>query len=229
MPQLYDITPPVSPELPVWPGDTPLTREILCDLAEGASVTLSTMRATMHLGAHADGPNHYAVDGAGIGERDLRFYLGPCVVVRVIAERRSRVQVQQVRERLEQLQVQLREGQAGDARLDDGLPQRVLIDTGTFPDAMHFNEDFAGLSPELVDYLHGLGVMLIGIDAPSVDLIDSKELPAHKRFHANDMAILETLMLRDVPEGVYELIALPLKLMGFDASPVRAVLRPLAD
>ncbi|MCZ6834539.1 MAG: arylformamidase, partial [Planctomycetota bacterium] len=67
----------------------------------------------------------------------------------------------------------------------------------------------------------------VGLDTPSVDLQNSKDLPSHARFLANDMAILEGLVLADVPAGLYELIALPLKLMGFDASPVRAVLRSL--
>jgi arylformamidase len=112
----------------------------------------------------------------------------------------------------------------------DDLPwpiraERVLLRTGTYPDPEHFNEDFSALSPELVDDLHGKGVRLIGIDTPSVDLFDSKDLPAHKMFLKHDMAILEGIVLADVPEGLYELIALPLKLVGFDASPVRAILR----
>src|SRR5207237_3037447 len=104
---------------------------------------------------------------------------------------------------------------------------RVLLVTGTFPNPEKFNEDFAGLEPDLVDHLHSLGVRLIGIDTPSVDLFDSKDLPAHRRFLAHDMAILENLVLDGVAEGIYELIALPLNLEGFDASPVRAVLRRL--
>jgi arylformamidase len=102
-----------------------------------------------------------------------------------------------------------------------------LLATGTFPDPEHFNEDFAGLSPELVHTLHGQGVKLIGIDTPSVDLFDSKDLPSHQACLRYDMGILEGLVLAKVPEGTYELIALPLKLVGFDASPVRAVLRNL--
>jgi len=91
-----------------------------------------------------------------------------------------------------------------------------------------FPEDFAALAPELVTWLHERGVCLVGIDTPSVDPFSSKELPAHKTFLKHDMAILEGLMLKDVPEGHYELIALPLRLAGFDASPVRAVLRTLS-
>jgi arylformamidase len=104
----------------------------------------------------------------------------------------------------------------------------VLLATGTYPDPETFNEDFAALSAALVEFLHERGVILIGVDTPSVDPFSSKELPAHKTFLRCDMAILEGLILKDVPEGMYELIALPLRLVGFDASPVRAILRTLS-
>src|SRR5262245_20479900 len=103
--------------------------------------------------------------------------------------------------------------------------ERLLLATGTFPDPEQFNEDFAALSPGLVEALHRQGVRLVGVDTPSVDLFSSKELPVHHTFLRHDMAILEGLVLAGVPEGVYELVALPLKLVGFDASPVRAILR----
>jgi arylformamidase len=204
---LFDITPPVSPALAVWPGDTPLTREILLDLARGDSVTLSTLRATVHLGAHADAPNHYGRGAPDIASRPLDYYLGPCEVMRVTPG-------------------------WGNPVTPAMLPRapsapRLLLATGTAPDPEAFREDFAALSPELIDHLHGLGVKLVGTDAPSVDPFASKDLPAHHRFLAHDMAILEGLALAGVPEGAYELIALPLRLVGFDASPVRAVLRSL--
>ena len=102
---------------------------------------------------------------------------------------------------------------------------RVLLATGTFPDPERFTADFAAYDPALIDLLHDRGVQLIGIDTPSIDLFDSKDLPSHRMFLRCDMAILEGLVLKDVPEGLYELIALPLRLVGFDASPVRAILR----
>ena len=102
---------------------------------------------------------------------------------------------------------------------------RVLLVTGTYPDAETFNTDFAALSPELLDWLADRGVCLVGLDTPSVDLFDSKDLPSHQSALRRDLAILEGLVLEGVEEGMYELIALPLKLEGFDASPVRAVLR----
>jgi arylformamidase len=107
------------------------------------------------------------------------------------------------------------------------MAERVLIATGTYPDPTHFNEDFAALSPEIVEHLHSEGVRLVGIDTPSVDLFESKDLPVHQACLRCDMAILEGLFLRDVPEGTYELISLPLRLVGFDASPVRAILRTI--
>ena len=204
---IYDISPPISPRLQVWPGDTPPTREVLLDIARGDNITLSTLHATVHLGAHADAPSHYGADGAAIEASRLEPYLGPCLVVCVEVDRGTRVAPESLPDAIE--------------------VQRVLLATGTFPDPGVFNEDFAALSPQLVDHLHERGVTLIGIDTPSVDLFDSKDLAAHKRFLAHGMAILEGLVLREVPAGLYELIAMPLPLVGFDASPVRAILRTM--
>jgi arylformamidase len=203
--RLYDITPRVSPRLGVWPGDTVPSREVLLDLARGDTVTLSTLRATVHLGAHADAPSHYGDNAPDIAARDLSLYLGPCEVMHVPVGRGTRVAVRDL----------------------PRLPEtpRVLLATGTFPDPDRWNADFAALDPSLVEVLAKRGVRLIGIDTPSVDLMESKDLPAHQAFLRHDMAILEGLVLGEVPDGQYELIALPLALEGFDASPVRAVLR----
>ncbi len=201
---IYDITPPITPGLAVWPGDTPPSREVLLDLRRGDSVTLSTLRSTVHLGAHADAPSHYGVAGQTIDERALERYVGPARVVRVDARRGSRI--------------------GRDAVPEPGA-ERILLATGSFPDPTRFNTDFAALSVELVEWLHERGVKLVGIDTPSVDTFDSKELPAHNACLRHDLAILEGLVLEGVPEGPYELIALPLRLVGFDASPVRAILR----
>jgi arylformamidase len=202
---IYDITPPISTRLRVWPGDTPLSREIRCDMHRGDNITLSTLHATVHLGAHADAPSHYGIDAPTIDERVLDYYLGPCQVIHIRVPLRTRITP---------------------AMLPAAIQApRILLATNTYPNPEQFNEDFAALAPELVEHLHHRGVKLIGIDTPSVDLFDSKDLPSHRQFLKFDMAILEVLMLRDVPEGLYELIALPLKLVDFDASPVRAILR----
>lgn len=203
----FDITPPITPRLAVWPGDTPASREVLMDMARGDNLTLSTLRATVHLGAHADGPNHYGKDAPAIDERSLDYYLGPCQVVRVDVARATRI---------------------SPSMLDEEMrAARVLFATGTYPDPQNWNGDFAALSVELIDFLQTRGVITVGIDTPSVDLFASKDLPAHKAVLQHNMAILEGLVLEEVPAGLYELIALPLPLAGFDASPVRAVLRTI--
>jgi len=173
----------------------------------GDSVTLSTLHVTVHLGAHADAPSHYGMDAASIDERSLDYYLGSCQVVRLNVPPRTRIRPEMLPGPIQ--------------------APRVLLATGTYPDPEHFNDDFAALTPELVDYLSRQGTKLVGIDTPSVDLFDSKDLPSHRQFLKHDMAILEGLVLKDVPEGLYELIALPLKMVDFDGSPVRAILRTL--
>jgi len=204
---IHDISPPITPELAVWPGDTPASREVLMDLGRGDAVTLSTLRATVHLGAHADAPNHYGADAESIETRPLDRYVGPCEVVSARVERGTRVGLDDLTRRPSEA--------------------RVLIRTGTHPDATNFNEDFAALEPALIESLADDGVRTIGIDTPSVDLFESKDLPAHQALLRRDMAVLEGLDLRNVRDGRYELIAPPLKLVGFDASPVRALLREI--
>jgi arylformamidase len=204
---IYDISPAIDKNLCVWPGDTPPTREVLCDMTKGDNLTLSTLHTTVHVGAHVDAPNHYSPTAPPIDQRPLDLYIGPCRVVHVDAKRGSRVT-------LDMLNVPF------------DTP-RLLIATGTYPDPNAFNDDFAGLDPALINDAHQHGVRLIGIDTPSVDLFHSKDLPAHNAFLENDMAILEGIILRDVPDGLYELVALPLNLTAFDASPVRAILRTI--
>jgi len=203
-----DISPPIDSSIRVWPGDTPFMHSINLDMKAGANITLSEIHTTVHVGAHADAPSHYVRDGMDIASRRLEYYIGRCVVLRVPVRRGERVIVEHL------------EGKVLSA-------PRVLLRTGTFPDPRKWNNDFAYLSPALVEHLYQHGVMLVGIDTPSVDAFDSKALEAHQVFARNDMAMLEGLMLDHVDEGEYELIAPPLPLVGADASPVRAVLRTL--
>jgi arylformamidase len=193
--------------MPVWPGDTPPAREILLDLDQGDPITLSTLRATVHLGAHADAPSHYGVKARTIDCQPLDLYVGRCQVIRPALGGDSLVYPQDMP--------------------SDYEGTRILIALGVAPTDERFPTEFPALAPELIDWLADRGARLIGVDAPSVDPFDSKTLPAHGRCLARDVAILEGLDLRAVPAGEYELIALPLRLVGFDASPVRAILRPL--
>jgi arylformamidase len=205
---IIDISPVIHPGISVWPGDTPYVRTVNLDMHQGANLTLSDIRTTVHVGAHADAPSHYTPSGADIARRRLDYYLGACNVIHVSDVRGRRMY-------------------PADLAGKHITSARVLLRTGTFPDPNAWNEDFASLSPELVDWLHDRSVILVGIDTPSVDPFASKELEAHQALAHHDMANLEGLVLEDVAEGEYELIALPLRLAGADGSPVRAILRTL--
>jgi arylformamidase len=204
---LYDISPTVRPEIPVWPGDTPFQARLAWSMVDGASVNVSAVATTLHLGSHADAPFHTEARGVGIAEMALEQYLGPCRVVRVPPA--ALIEPRHI------------EG------IDLASPRRLLFRSDSVRDAKTFPERFTALSPEVAALLGERGVLLVGMDTPSVDPFDSKELLAHHALARGGVAILEGLVLDGVPEGVYELIALPLKLAGLDASPVRAVLRTL--
>ncbi|HNO78836.1 MAG TPA: cyclase family protein [Phycisphaerae bacterium] len=206
---IYDISPDITEQLAVWPGDSPPSREVLLDMANGDNITLSTLRATVHLGSHADAPSHYGVDAPTIERQPLDLYVGTCQVLHVSAAPDTRIGVDVLPEKL-------------------GAP-RLLIASGTYPDPNQFNQNFAALKPGFVEEISRRGVRLVGVDTPSVDLFSSRDLPAHQACLQNGVSILEGLRLADVPDGLYELIALPLKLVGFDASPVRAILRTIGS
>lgn len=203
---MYDITPLVTKDLPVWPLSKPLSRTIEVDMKKGSTVTSSTLTATAHLGAHVDAPSHYSLQGEAIHERSLDYFIGKCQVIRVDVQKKSQVHYSHIQ----------------------GIhAPRVLFATNTFNYERAFQSDYAALDPELIEKLAEFGVMTVGIDTPSVDLFESKNLEAHHMVLRYNMNIIEGLDLRGVPEGLYELIALPLKLKDFDASPVRAILRTL--
>jgi arylformamidase len=186
-----------------------LRREATSDQWEDSGVTVSSIHSTVHIGAHADAPNHIELGRPGIDEVDISRYVGVCQVIELEKPAASVV-----------LPADL-------ADVDIRAP-RILLKTGSFPDVERFNEDFVACSGELVGWLAARGVFLIGIDTPSIDPCHSKTLPAHHAAVAADMAILEGIVLAGVGPGIYELIAVPLRLEGADASPVRAILRPSA-
>jgi len=204
VPALIDISPTVSPRTAVWPGDVAFRRDVALDMARGDHLTLSAITTTTHVGAHADAPSHYARDGVAIAERSLAPYYGLCQVVRARVPAGERLRPQHLPQAI--------------------VAPRVLFATGSFPDPERFDEDFASLSPALIALLAQRGVVLVGIDTPSIDPFSSKLLESHGAIARHDLAILEGLVLEHVEPGCYTLAAFPLKLEGADASPVRAVL-----
>jgi arylformamidase len=199
MKRLWDISPLVSPASPIFPGDEPYALRWTARIGPGCPVNLSALTMSPHVGAHADAPLHYANDAPAASEVDLHAYLGPC---------RPLIRIHHL--------------QHADAR----MPPRVLVRCCERADTQ-WNPAFSAFAPETVAWLAAQGVKLIGLDTPSVDPADSKTLASHQLLRQHDLRVLENLVLDDVPEGDYELIALPLKLAGACASPVRAVLRQL--
>jgi arylformamidase len=205
-PRLWDISPPVHAGAPVFPGDTPYRQEWVARIGPGCPVNVSTLRLSPHTGAHADAPLHYDDAGAAIGAVDLAPYLGPCRVIHAIGCW-PLVLCTHLKHALH------------------GLPPRVLVRTYAEAPLDRFDERLAAYAAETVESLADLGVTLIGIDTASIDPADSKTLDSHQVIRRRGLRVLENLVLDAVPEGDYELIALPLKLTTACASPVRAVLR----
>lgn len=208
MKRLWDISPPVQPGSPVFPGDTEYQQQWAATLGPGCPVNVSTLTLSPHVGAHADAPLHYDPHGAAAGALDLQPYLGPCRVIHAIGCG-PLVQWHHL------------------SHATDDLPPRVLVRTYAKAPVDRWDPQLPAYAPDTVKRLADLGVKLIGIDTASIDPADSKTLDSHQVIRQRDLRVLENLVLDEVPEGDYELIALPLKLMAADASPVRAVLRQL--
>ncbi|MEZ4741595.1 MAG: cyclase family protein [Bdellovibrionota bacterium] len=207
--KMIDISPIVHKNTPVFPGDVPFSRDVSLSFEKGDHLTLSSMRSTLHIGSHVDAPNHYHLEGEGIDCRALSYYYGKVQVIDL-----SRL-------------AQPRVVEVGDISEIELISPRVLFKTSSFDHYGAWSDDFTSLSKELISYLHNSGVITVGIDTPSIDAADSKGLYAHQAVYENNMAILEGVDLNFAQAGVYMLVALPLKLKGADASPVRAVLIPL--
>ncbi len=206
--RIYDISTALAPGVPVWPGDTPFSEARVLEIDRSSPVNVSRFTLSTHTGAHTDAPLHYDPDGAAIGAVPLDAYLGPCRVIKAIGA--DVVRIAHLEKHL------------------DLLPERVLFRTYAVAPQKSWDEGFASVDAALIDLLASRGVRLVGIDTPSLDPQNSKTMDAHRRVMAHGMAILEGIVLDEVAEGDYELIALPLKLANLDASPVRAVLRELA-
>ncbi len=204
--KLWDISQPLRPGLPVWPGDTEYQEERTWQIDDNCPVNVSRITLSTHSGTHADAPLHYDPNGLPSGAVDLDFYLGPCVV-QDVSDAGSLIEPRDV------------------ARALDRHPQRLLLKTYKKTPLTQWDENFVAVAAETIGALAAAGVRLIGTDTPSLDPQSSKTMDAHHAVRHAGMAILEGLVLDDVPEGAYELIALPIKLANLDAAPVRAVLR----
>ena len=208
MKKLWDISPPLDAQSPVFPGDTPYSQQWAATISDTCPVNVSAITLSPHLGAHADAPLHYDPQGAAVGALGLLPFLGRCRVIHTI-HAAPLITIGHLQHAL------------------NDVPERLLVRTYRQMPLNHFDTQLTAFDPACVQHLADLGVMLIGTDSASIDPADSKALPSHQAIRQRGLRVLENLLLDEVPEGDYELIALPLKLMSTDASPVRAVLREL--
>ena len=208
MKKIWDISPSVNAHSLVFPGDTPYQQRWSATLSADCPVNVSALTLSPHVGAHADAPLHYDPQGAAVGSLDLTPYLGPCRVIHCIGCH-PLVTWSDI------------------AHATNKLPERVLVRTYQRMPQDQWDPDLAAFAPQTIGRLADLGVTLIGIDTASIDPASSKTLPSHQVVRQRNLRVLENLLLDEVPEGDYELIALPLKLTQADASPVRAILRAL--
>jgi arylformamidase len=211
--RVFDLSPTLTASTGVFPGDVPFRRVVAMSFEAGHHLTLSSIQTTLHVGAHADAASHYSADGEGIDHRDPSIYIGPALVVRAKVSRGARITEACF------------DGSFREA-LRDGkeLPGRLLVWTGTFPDPQSWNSDFASFDSEFIEQVARLGVRLIGIDTPSIDPETSKALESHQAVRRLSLGVLEGLCLDSVPEGLFTLLAQPVKIGGGDAGFVRALL-----
>jgi arylformamidase len=200
----YDISIPLTSRLAVWPGDTPVSVERIARLSDGDSVNLGTLRASLHAGTHADAPYHFDDRGATIDTIPPEMYVGPALVWDVTG--------------CDPITV----GDLEKAPLDRA--PRLLLRTGGWTDHTIFPTKVPVMAADVPAYLGSRGVRLLGLDVPSVDPIDSKDLALHHSLASNGIHILESLDLSAIETGIYNLSALPVLVAGADAGAVRAVL-----
>lgn len=204
--ELIDISPPLRVGMGVFPGDAAYQVLQTFTIGPGCPVNVGSIAMSTHCGAHADAPLHYDARGASIDKLELGDFIGPA---RVIDARGAGPLC-----RFEEIASAL-----------DGAPPRLLFRLMDQLDPMLWPTGFRALAAGAIEQMAARGTRLIGVDVPSVDPETSKDLPSHMACNRHDIRIVENLMLADVAPGDYELIALPLKLQGLDAAPLRAVLR----
>ena len=210
--KIYDISRTLSDDLPPWPGDKAFRYQLNGRIAEGSSVNVGSIEMSLHNGTHGDASYHFDDNGWTMEQAKLATYFGPALVVDLTAKY-SGVTMPQIA--IADLQ------HVGDALRD---APRLLLKTGVWKDAKLFPARIPVVAPDVPAWLEGRGVKLLGLDVPSVDEIEAKKLVNHHALGAAGISIIESLELSAIEAGRYNFVALPLKILGGDGSPVRAIL-----
>ncbi len=211
--KFWDISRTLSNDVAHWPGDTPFQFQLTGKIAEGSAVNLGTIKTSVHNGTHADARFHFETDGETIEKAPLEVYMGRAVVVDLgevfgRSSEKHLITTEDLRPHSEEI----------------AETSRLLIKTGRWSDSAIFPNQIPVIAADVPGWLQKNGVKLLGLDLPSVDEVDSKSLPNHRALARAGMAIIESLDLENVVAGIYNLVALPLKIARGDAAPLRAVL-----
>lgn len=211
-----DITLPIAPGSMAWAGLAPPRLSFVAEIAAGAAVNVGQLDCSLHTGTHADAPLHVLAGGASVDRLDPAIYIGPALIVR------SEDEAAITRDAL------MAAGLGARRAVGDPPLERLLVATPQPYDGIHFPERIPHLARDAATWLTGLGLRLIGVDVPSLDPLDSRTMEAHKLVFGAGMGVLENLDLRGIAPGWYELVAVPIRIAGADAAPVRALVRPLS-
>ena len=210
--KIFDVSRALSNDLAPWPGDTPFHFELKWKIAEGATVNVGAINMGVHNGTHADAVFHFDPNGETIERMPLETYIGGAVVVdltEIFRGNRTR-------------QICVGDLESSASALEQA--PRLLLKTGVWNDSKVFPDWIPVIAPDVPGWLAERKVKLLGLDLPSVDTIEAKKLVNHYALAAARVAIVESLDLSEVEAGVYQFAALPLKIAGGDAGPVRAIL-----
>jgi len=211
--KFWDISRTLSNEVAPWPGDMPFQFQLTGKIAEGSSVNLGAIKTSVHNGTHADARFHFEMEGETIEKAPLEIYMGRAVVIDLAeaflgSSEKHLITTEDLGPHSEEI----------------GESSRLLIKTGRWSDSAIFPNQIPVIAADVPQWLQKNGVRLLGLDLPSVDEIDSKSLPNHHALARAGIAIIESLDLKNVGTGIYNLAALPLKIAGGDAAPLRAIL-----
>lgn len=207
--KIFDISRPLFNGLAPWPGDTAFHFELKWKIAEGATVNVGAVTMGVHNGSHADAPFHFKEGATTIEQMPLETYFGEAVVVDLTSKFKTGDR---------------REITIADIGSAAEMPPRLLLKTGVWRDSKTFPEWIPVIAAGVAPWLKERNVKLLGLDLPSVDPIEAKVLVNHHALAAANIAIVESLDLTEVEPGLCHFSALPLRIDGGDAAPVRAII-----
>ncbi len=207
--KLYDISLPISSDLPVWPGDPSVSLMMTSSILKGDQCNITKIQMGVHAGTHIDAPYHFLEDGAITDAIPLETFIGHCFVVELNAE------------------VLIEKKDFRKYNLNGH--SRILIKTRNSElwanNINSFDKNYVSLGIDAAQYLVEMNTILVGIDYLSIESFESHDCPVHKLLLKNNITILEGLNLSGIKAGVYELICMPLKLQGCEGAPARVLLR----